>query len=113
MPVGLRAALAPHDVVTAFALGWNSLSNGELLAAAEAAEFDAMITADSNIRYQQNLTGRRIALIVLSTNHWPTVSANLAAVREAAATFTEGGYVTVMFDRPVLRRRPFKPSIEC
>jgi hypothetical protein len=94
-------------------MGWNSLSNGELLAAAEAAEFDAMITADSNIKYQQNLTGRRIALIVLSTNHWPTVSANLAAVREAAATFTEGSYVTVTFDRPVLRRRPFKPSIDC
>jgi hypothetical protein len=53
-------------------VGWEALTNGDLLAAAEADGFELLITADKNIRYQQKLTERTIALIVLSTNdcHW-------------------------------------------
>ena len=48
-------------------MGWDRLSKGELLTAAEQAGFDLLLTTDKNIRYQQNLTGRKIALVVLGT----------------------------------------------
>jgi hypothetical protein len=49
-------------------MGWGALANGELLAAAEDAGLDVMITGDQNIAYQQNLEGRKLALVVLETN---------------------------------------------
>jgi hypothetical protein len=106
MPIGLRAVLDQHEVVTAFEMGWGRLINGELLSAAEAAGFDGMITGDRNLAYQQNLIGRRLALIVLDTNHWPTIGANAIAVVRAVAAMRAGGFVTLPFDRPPLRRRP-------
>src|SRR5438552_17848485 len=63
-PVPLRRALAGHTVSTAHEMGWAALDNGALLDAAEAA-FDAFITTDRNLRHQQNLTGRRLAILVL------------------------------------------------
>jgi hypothetical protein len=69
-PLGLRQILTGHDVRTAYEMGWDALSNAVLLAAAEQAAFDIMVTSDQNIEHQQNLTGRRIALVVLTTNHW-------------------------------------------
>jgi hypothetical protein len=59
-----------HMVVTAWYQGWSGLKNGALLDAAEQAGFDLFITADQELSYQQNLTGRKMALIVLSTNNW-------------------------------------------
>ncbi|MEI6085459.1 MAG: hypothetical protein WCS70_14330 [Verrucomicrobiota bacterium] len=49
-PVSLRRSLAPHEVVTAFEMGWSNLANGELLAAAEG-KFEALVTTDQNLRY--------------------------------------------------------------
>ncbi len=66
-------------------LGWQRLENGALLDAAEQAGFDVMITCDQNIRYQQNFTDRKLAVVILSTNHWPTlrpVAARIASVVE-------------------------------
>jgi hypothetical protein len=65
--------LAGHNVELADQLGWRDLTNGELLSAAEQAGFDLLLTADINLRYQQNLSGRRIAIVALSTNAWPIV----------------------------------------
>jgi hypothetical protein len=62
-----------HTVVTTWFQGWSGLKNGALLAAAEEAGFDLLITADQELSYQQNLTSRRIALLVLSTNNWGVV----------------------------------------
>jgi len=59
-PVPLRRALPDHSVVTAHEKGWATLTNGELLAAAEGS-FDVFVTTDQNLRYQQNLTERRLA----------------------------------------------------
>ncbi len=64
-PRGVTAALSGHVVEEARARGWVSLANGELLDAAESAGFDVFVTTDRNIRYQQNLTHRRIAVVVL------------------------------------------------
>jgi hypothetical protein len=87
-------------------MGWGALANGELMTAAEAAGFDAMITADANIQYQQNLTGRRLALIVLSTNNWPIIHANAEALRKAVDNVQPGSYNAIDLSRPPLRRRP-------
>jgi hypothetical protein len=66
MPGDLRALLADDEVRTARQMGWDRLTNGALLAAAGAG-FDAMITADRGMRYQQHLVGRKIALVGLTT----------------------------------------------
>lgn len=66
VPRPLRALLRPHMVVTAAAAGWENLKNGLLLDAAEESDFDILITTDKNMQHQQNLTGRGIAVIVLS-----------------------------------------------
>jgi hypothetical protein len=67
--VPLREHLRGHDVRTAFDLGWSQLSNGELLARAEK-EFDVLVTTDRNLQHQQNLSGRRLAILVLPTTNW-------------------------------------------
>ena len=69
-PAPLRTALVGHQVSTAHELGWAALSNGELLAAAED-DFDVLVTTDRNLRHQQNLTGRRLSILVLPTTSWP------------------------------------------
>ena len=88
-------------------MGWSTLTNGDLLAAAEAAGFDAMTTADRNIRYQQNLTGRRIASIELTTSHWETIPDNFADILAAVEAATLGSYTTLTLPRPPKRRRAF------
>jgi len=86
-PAPLAAFLAGHTVTEARDRGWDTLSNGDLLAEAERAGFDVLLTADQSIRYQQNLAGRQIALVVLSTPQWPRVRLQteeiLAAVNSA------------------------------
>ena len=64
-PVPIRPHLEGHEVRTATQKGWNTLKNGELLAAAETAGFDVLLTTDKNIRYQQDLSRRKIAIVVL------------------------------------------------
>jgi len=72
-PVPLRTFLAGHTVRTAAEQHWTTLGNGQLLNAAEAAGFDLLLTTDKNIRHQQNLAGRRIAIVVLRQPRWPTL----------------------------------------
>ena len=66
-PRGVARSLTGHAVTKAKNRAWDKLTNGDLLAEAERAGFDVLLTAGKNMRYQQNLTGRRIALVVLST----------------------------------------------
>ncbi len=65
VPRGVAAGLGTHVVEEARARGWDTLRNGELLDAAEAAGFDVFVTTDRNIHHQQNLIGRTIAVVVL------------------------------------------------
>jgi hypothetical protein len=110
-PEGVRRLLTEYDVQTVPEMGWAGLTNGVLLAAAGAAGFDIMVTPDKNIRWQQNLVGRKIALVILGTNHWLTIKANPAAVVAACDGAGEGSYTLVKFARPPLRRRPPPESI--
>ena len=79
IPRGLRRILQGHDVRTASEMGWASIANGQLLDEAEKAGFDALVTSDQNFVFQQNLAGRNIAVVVLSTNTWPTIRASRRA----------------------------------
>lgn len=108
----LARLLTGHEATHASAKGWAELTNGDLLTAAEADGFEIFLTADRNIRYQQNLTGRRIALIVLGTNQLDILFANVDQIREAVDVIQLGAYVTVEFDRPTLRRRPHSRGSE-
>ena len=75
--------------------GWDELSNGELLTAAEAAGFEVLVTTDKNIRYQQNLTGRKIAIVVLGKGRWRLIRPMLAQVALAVNAATPGSYTEV------------------
>src|SRR5437764_709212 len=79
-PLPLKMHLAGHTVVTAFEKGWSELENGEFIAAAESDGFMALITTDQNLRYQQNLSDRKIAVIVLLTTSWPRIKRNVSLV---------------------------------
>ncbi len=72
-PAPLRHALKNHQVVEAIERGWDRLANGELIAAAEAAGFELLLTTDKNLRYQQNIKGRKIAFVVLGNQQWPVL----------------------------------------
>jgi len=94
-PAPLRRALASHDVETAHERGWSQLKNGELIAATEQAGFEVFVTTDQNLRYQQNLAGRKIAIVVILTTSWPRIQADLSPVRAAIDTASSGSYIEV------------------
>ncbi len=81
-----------------------ALSNGDLIAVAEAQGFDILITADQNLLYQQNLSARRIAIVVLETNHWATINRDPQRVIDAVSHCAAGSFVEVAFGGP--RRDP-------
>ena len=91
-PAPLARFLRGHDVVRADELGWQGLENGALLDAAENAGFDLLLTCDQNVRYQQNFTSRKLALVVLSSNHWPTLR-RVAARIASAVDFVQTGQI--------------------
>jgi hypothetical protein len=113
MPRGLRALLSDYEVWTAHQMGWDRLTNGELLAAAEIAGFDAMVTADRNNRYQQNLVGRKLALIELTTAQWETIRDNALAVQAAVTDSKPGSYAMVKLPRAPRVRRPYPLQLDC
>jgi hypothetical protein len=92
VPKPLRRRLTDCEVRTCFEQGWAALRNGELLAAAEAAGFDVFLTADKSLRYQQNLAGRRIAIIELPTNRLSMLPFLVPALLEAVNRATTGSY---------------------
>jgi len=95
-PVPLRQLLSGHTVSTAYETGWSELANGDLLEAAEA-DFDALVTTDQNLRYQQDLTGRRLAILVLPTTNWPKIRAHEQQVVAAINALHPGEVVELTF----------------
>ena len=94
-PAPLRYALKGHVVVEALERGWDRLVNGELISAAEAAGFEVLLTTDKNMRYQQNLKGRKIAFVVVGNQQWPTLRNYVERVVGAVNAATPGSYVEV------------------
>ncbi|HWB54956.1 MAG TPA: hypothetical protein VG722_12210 [Tepidisphaeraceae bacterium] len=92
-PVPLRHRL---KVSTAFEMGWANLSNGDLLTAAESL-FDLLITTDQNLRYQQNLTARHLAILVLGTTSWPRIRQRIGEINALVEDTQHGAYVELPF----------------
>jgi predicted nuclease of predicted toxin-antitoxin system len=91
-PVPLRQYLSEHQVETAYELGWSRLTNGELLAAAEG-RFDVLVTTDRNLRYQQSLSGRKLAVLVLPTTSWPKLRGQVQNIASSLASLKPGEYL--------------------
>lgn len=94
-PVPIRPFVKGHTVQTTAERGWDTLENGELLKAAGAAGFDVLVTPDKNIRYQQNLKVRTIALVVLGDPRWPVLRLHVERVVAAVNAARPGSYTEV------------------
>ena len=94
-PAPLRHALTDHVVVEVIERGWDRLLNGELIAAAEAAGFEVLLTTDQNMRYQQNLTGRKIAFVVIGNQQWPILRRHVERVVAVVNAATPGSFAEV------------------
>jgi len=91
-PVPLRQYLTSHVVDTAFERGWSALLNGALLNVAEQAGYELLITTDQNLRYQQRLADRQLAIIVLLSTSWLRIQLRVDTIQEAIANSVPGGY---------------------
>ena len=96
-PVPLRRHLRPHLVSTSYEEGWSTLKNGDLLEAAENI-FDLLITTDQQLRHQQNLQGRKLAILVLTTTSWPRLRICIPQICEAVENIQSGDYVEFNVD---------------
>jgi hypothetical protein len=106
VPVKVRGFLSKHEVRTISEMNWSPrLKNGELLTAAEAAGFNVLLTCDQNIRYQQNLTGRKLALVILTSNLWPSVRNCGSVLALAVENATAGSCQAITVPLPPLPRK--------
>lgn len=88
----LAKLLPGHDVRTVVEMGWSGLTNGRLLAAAEAAGFVLMLTADANMAYQQSLAGRNFGVVVLPGNRLTELLALQPAIETAIKACPSGRF---------------------
>ena len=98
MPHPLRQELPGHEIVTAQSKGWGELENGDLVAAADNNGFDLLMTADKNLRYQQNLTGRQIAILVLPTNKLKVLTRTVPTIRAKVNSIKAGDFIEIETD---------------
>jgi hypothetical protein len=108
VPYPIKRTLSSCTVTTVEQEGWGTLSNGLLLQAAEQ-RFEVLVTCDQNIIHQQNLSHRRLAVVVIDTNLWPVIRVDPDKIRRAVETSLPGSYQVVHYPKPNLRRRPYRP----
>jgi predicted nuclease of predicted toxin-antitoxin system len=94
-PVPLRRCLQEHEVSTAAEMGWSQLNNGDLLAAAKTQSFEVLVTTDQNLRYQQNLKDRQMAVVVLMTTSWPRIAQQAEKVAREIGAVGLGEYLEI------------------
>jgi len=97
VPRPLCNFLSAHTVRTTQEMGWGKLKNGDLLKAAET-EFDAFLTSDQNLKYQQNIAGRKLAILVLPTNDWPALKQLGDKIAKAANALKPGDFLELQLD---------------
>jgi hypothetical protein len=95
VPLQVRSAFPGHEVTTAQRMGWAGFGNGDLLSLAEHAGFEVFVVADKNLRYQQNLSVRRIAILELWTNHRPTLERHFSEIHAAVERVKPGEYLAL------------------
>jgi hypothetical protein len=100
VPDQIGRFLSKHTVRTTAEQGWNRLTNGELLTAAEAEKFDVMVTADQSLCYQQNLKNRSLALVVVGTNRLSLLETQPERIVRAVDAATPGSYQFVEYKLP-------------
>ena len=98
-PVPLRVHLVSHTVDTAYELGWSNIQNSELLQAAEGAGYDLLVTTDQSLKYQQNLRGRRLALVILLSTSWPRMRGHIPEIVQMIEGVQIGDYKEFDFER--------------
>jgi len=96
VPVPLRKKLAGHEVTTCKEKGWDQITNGDLIAQAETL-FEAFVSTDQNLKYQQNLKNRKIAILVLPTTSWRKLEQNAPTIKQALDTIKAGQYLEISF----------------
>lgn len=94
-PRGIARSLEGHQVREAKEQGWDRFTNGELLAAADEAGFNVLLTTDKNIRYQQNLAGRKIAIVILAKARWRLIRLAIPQIVAAVSAAKPGTFVEV------------------
>ena len=100
VPRGLGKSFLGHEVTEARKLNWERISNGELLSLAESAGFELIVTTDKNVRYQQNLAGRKISIVVLGKSPWWLVRQHLLEIVAAVSVAYPGSYAEVEIPFP-------------
>ena len=94
-PVPLRRYLSNHSVDTAFERGWSHLQNSELLQASEQDGYQLLISTDQNLRYQQDLSDRQLAIIVLLTTSWLRIQLRIDDIQDAVEKMAPGDYLEI------------------
>ena len=97
VPRPLRKFLPDHTVQTAQEMGWGQLKNGALIKESES-QFDAFLTSDQNLKYQQNITGRKLAILVLPTNDWPMIRLRTDEIAAKVTALKPGDFVELNWD---------------
>lgn len=97
--------LTKHAVTLALDVGLDKTVNGELIKQAEARGFEGFVTSDKNLSYQQNLKGRKLAIVVLPVGRWPLVKNQLREVVDAVDAAMPGSFNEIPF-RGVKPPRP-------
>ena len=94
-PNPIARGLIGHEITFARQIGWGELENGELLNEAEVAGFEILLTTDKNLGYQQKLTDRKIAVVVLGQGRWTLIKNHVARVIETVNAATPGSFTLV------------------
>lgn len=94
-PKPIARSLVGHEITFARRIGWHELENGELIQKAEEAGYEVLLSTDKNIQYQQNLAGRKIALVILGNQQWPLVKLHLDKIAAAVNAAAPGSFVEV------------------
>jgi hypothetical protein len=94
-PAPLRKSLSSHAVSTLYELGWSTLQNGDLINHSEENGYELLITTDKNLKYQQNLKNRKIAILVLSTTSWPRIELSLSQISTIVNDLSVGSYTEI------------------
>jgi hypothetical protein len=108
VPYGLKRHLLDYQVKTAEEEDWGQIENGELIDRAERADYQILVTCDQNVRYQQNLTRRKISMVVLGSNIWPSVRLKIEEIRHALDRTATGSFEFVEIP-PLPKRRRLNP----
>jgi len=94
-PKPIARSLTGHEIAFTRRIGWHEMENGELIQRAEEAGYEVLLSTDKNTRYQQNLAGRKIALVILGNQQWPLVRLHLDKIAAAVNAATPGSFTEV------------------